>query len=83
MNEIMDWQELVVFDSEGATGATLGSMVKDAPDSFGSLVLAGNGSIEEWDGYMVAAQDEEPDWDTPRCDVNWIGFAEALGRTII
>jgi hypothetical protein len=44
------------------------------------LTLARAGRVDSWDGYFIAAVGEDPDWDTPRCVVDWSGFAEAVAE---
>jgi len=80
ITEAINWRDLVVFDTEGSIGETLGSMVRGCPANLDNAVLNEDGSIAEWAQFLVAAEGEEPDYDTPRCDVDWSGFAEALGR---
>lgn len=75
-----NWTELLVTDNEGATGETLGSMVENAPANLDSAVLDSRGRISEWPDFLLSAEGEDADWDTPRAEVNWDGLREKLGR---
>ena len=74
---MLKWSELIVTDSDGNTGDTLGSMVELCSANLDTAVL-NNGRIVEWPGFILSAPGEEPDWDTPRGPVDWDGFMEAL-----
>lgn len=78
--ETINWTELLVSDTEGATGETLGSMAEAAPSNLDSAVLDSAGRINEWPDFLLSAEGEEADWDTPRVAVNWDGLAAKLGR---
>ena len=75
--EMTNWRDLIVTDSDGATGETLGSIVDNAPANLDSAEISG-GRIASWDGFMLSAPGEDADWDTPRGEVNWDGFQDAV-----
>lgn len=56
---------------------TLADVLATSPDLMSSLVISG-GRIAEWPQVLVAAPGEDPDWDTPRVDVEWSGFVDAV-----
>lgn len=70
------WRDLVVTDTDGQTG-TLGDLVDHCPANLDNAKID-DGAIEAWEGFMLSAPGEEPDWDTPRGAVDWSGFADAL-----
>ena len=76
---MLKWNELIVTDSDGATGDTLGEIVNICPANLDNATIE-NGKITVWPGFMLSAPGEEPDWDTPVGDVDWDGFTEKLGR---
>lgn len=68
-----NWYELTVTDAYGNNGETLGSMLTCCPASLDNATIS-NGKITEWPGFLLSAPGEDPDWDTPRGDVDWRGF---------
>jgi len=80
----VNWRNLIVTDSEGDTWGTLGQLVHLAPANLDSARTAtlGNGTlcIHEWPNFFISAEGEEPDWDTPKDDVDWSGFRESLAE---
>ena len=70
-----NWTDLLVTDSDGEQWGTLGSIVESAPANLDNAEIDG-GRIAAWDGFLLSAEGEEPDWDTPRTTVNWDGFRE-------
>jgi len=56
-------------------------MVDQGDAGVDRIELAEDGSISEWPDYFIADPDEEPDWDTPRVPVMWLGLREALSHT--
>jgi hypothetical protein len=72
------WTELKITDANGDTQAvSLGNLVETAPENLDSATIA-NGRIAEWPQFFISAPGENPDWDTPREEVDWGGFPEAL-----
>lgn len=71
------WSELVVTDSEGNCNTTLGFIVRSQAGNLGGATIE-DGRITEWPDFYLSAPGEEPEWDTPRCDVDWTGFTGAL-----
>jgi hypothetical protein len=71
------WQDLIVTN-EGDEMGPLGQMLEIEPANLDGAKLGDDGSIREWMQYYIAAPGEQPDWDTPRGEVDWTGFAEAL-----
>lgn len=72
----MTWRELVVSDSDGAWGP-LGELVENAPANLDDATIE-HGMIVYWPGMFLAAPGEDPDWDTPRGEVDWAGFEDKL-----
>lgn len=70
----MKWSQLVVTDTEGEQG-TLGDLVTNSPELLRHAIISG-GRIVEWQDHFLSAPGEDPDWDTPRCEVEWAGFEE-------
>lgn len=79
-NNVTHWRKLHVTDSEGMPCGRLGDMIDDPLANTGlrHATTGSDGSLGEWIDHFLAADDEEPSWDTPRCPVDWAGFAEAL-----
>lgn len=75
---MLNWRELIVTDVEGNTD-TLGALV-DRNDSLLNHATITDGRITEADGAFLSAPGEDADWDTPRVEVDWTGFVEALCR---
>ena len=73
----MYWKNLIVTDSYGGGYGTLGDVMSVSPESLDSATID-DGAVVSWDGFFLSAPDEEPDYDTPRCKVDWAGFQEAL-----
>jgi len=71
------WRDLVVSDADGNTGDTLGFFVDSAPANLDDATIQ-NGRIVEWPGFFLSIEGEESDWDTPRGDIDWAGFEDAL-----
>ena len=71
------WQDLRVWNGGDGMGP-LGEMVRDAPANLDHATISETGEITEWMQYYIAAPGEEPDWDTPRGEVDWTGFYEAV-----
>lgn len=76
----MHWQNLLVYDYDGFTGLTLEEMVKSCPANLDSAVLDEKEKIVQWELFLLAAEHESPDWDTPKNSVNWNGLSKALNR---
>ena len=75
--EKQKWSELGVTNDEGNCIGTLGDIVANSPEMFDTATIE-NGKIESWPQYFLTGYDEEPDWDTPRCEVDWTGFEDAI-----
>lgn len=73
----MDWRKLIVTDSDGEEWGELGELVDNAPANLDSARIV-DGAIESWDGFFLSAPGEDPDYDTPRAEVDWTGFEEAI-----
>ncbi len=73
MSTVIHWTELLVTDSDGITCGTLADMVRDAPANFDTATIE-DGRIVSWPDWFISAPGEEPNWDTPRVDVDWGGF---------
>lgn len=73
-----NWQKLIVSDMDGNTGNTLISLLHSAPANFDSVKLNAHGGIESWMGFFIHANEEIPDYNTPKQQVNWDGFIDAL-----
>ena len=71
----MNWRQLQVTDGDGDSFGDLGTLVETAPANLDSATIE-DGKIVSWDGFFMAAPDEDPDWDTPRVEVDWTGFQE-------
>jgi hypothetical protein len=72
------WQDLRVTDNQGVTAAeSLGWFVENAPANLDNAVIE-HGKISEWPDYLLSAEGEDPDWDTPHGEVDWTGFEDAL-----
>jgi hypothetical protein len=76
---MINWKNLLVTDSDGDSWGELGAVVSSAPANLDGVVVE-NGAISEWNGFYLSAEDETPDWDTPRGAVDWTGFTEALSE---
>jgi hypothetical protein len=83
---MMNYRELRLIDTDN-NETTIGAAIDRAISlrecsEFDEryLTLAADGSVDSWDGYFVAAQGEDHDCDTPRCAVDWSGFAEAVAE---
>ena len=74
-----NWADLLVTDSDGKPWGTLGSIVESAPANLDNAEIDGR-RIAAWDGFLLSAEGEEPDWDTPKIIVNWDGFWEKLQK---
>ena len=72
------WTELTVTDESGVRLVPLGALVAAGYDRLTDIALDANGAIDQWQQHMIAAPDEQPDWDTPRGPVDWTGFHAAL-----
>jgi len=82
---MISYRELRLIDAQGNGETTIGRAIdqafaSDEVNEFDSQLLtdSSDGSVESWAGYFVAAPGEEPGWDTPRCNVDWNGFTEAV-----
>jgi len=80
MTEQIGWRDLSVTNDEGETlDATLGEIVDAGEGGFlfkyGTWV---NGVPVSIQYYFLSAPGEEPDWDTPRCPVDWAGLENAV-----
>ena len=75
INELarVTWRELIVTDSDNDECGTLGDIVADNPAMLDTATIEG-GIITVWPYYFIAAPGEDPEWDTPRGDVDWTGF---------
>jgi hypothetical protein len=73
----MDWKNLIVTDSDGCEYGPLGEMLNIAPANLDTATIE-DGAISAWSGFFLSAPDEDPDYDTPRCEVDWSGFQEAF-----
>ena len=71
------WENLNVRDGDGCPIGSLLDVVTQSPDILLMATVRG-GKIIQWPDYYISADDEIPDWDTPRGDINWTGFTEAL-----
>ncbi len=81
--EAVNWRNLGVTNNDGESLGTLGEVLDNASDAaITEIELNDDGSIDTWADHMIAAPDEEPDWDTPRVPVDWTGFALALADAI-
>ena len=78
----LHWRDLGVTNGDGESCGTLGEVIDRRDSSIGPehLDLGPDGSINSWPQHLIAAPDEEPDWDTPRVPVDWSGFKDALTR---
>jgi hypothetical protein len=72
-----NWNELRVSDAEGDSWGKLGALVADAPANLDSATIT-NGEITEWPGFFLSVDGEDPNWDTPACEIDWTGFTTAL-----
>lgn len=73
-----NWKDLIVSEGEpNANCGTLGFIVHNAPANLDDAEISG-GKITSWDGFFLSAPGEVADWNTPRGDVDWDGFAETL-----
>lgn len=76
---MLNWKELRVFDTGCTYLSDLGAIVATSPTMLDNITLSPeDGSITIWPDYFICAPNEYPDWDTPRCEVDWSGFEEAL-----
>jgi hypothetical protein len=75
--EQINWTELVVTDSEGGCNDTLGDIVRASPANLDDATIE-DGRISEWPGFFLSAPGEDPNWDTPRAEVDWTGFVDTL-----
>lgn len=78
-NNILNWRNLNVYDSDGDYWGDLGSLVESAPANLDNADIVDR-KIESWPGFFIASPDEEPDWDTPRSNVDWEDFEERLNQ---
>lgn len=82
MNEPkIKWQDLLVYDSYNAqySNTRLGNYIAEAEEcELRRITLDNDGRLVSWSDFFVAADGEEPDWDTPIESVDWSGFAEAI-----
>ena len=72
----ISWRELIVSDADGYQDS-LGRMVSTAPENLDTATIT-DGQITEWPQMFIAAPGEDASWDTPRGEVDWTGFADAL-----
>lgn len=78
--ETVSWKNLMVTDAEGDDWGTLGDMVRSAPANLDGAQIGEDGGIDSWPGFFLSAEGETADWDTPRAEVDWTGFAEIIGE---
>lgn len=76
------WSDLVVYDSDGELYGYLDdpeiiSMISQEKKD-GRILFNRDGSIKEWHDFFIAESGEEPSWDTPKRDVDWSGFLDAI-----
>ena len=79
MHGITHWRELTAYYENSSVN--LGKLLDDAMsgrDTIGALVVDDTGKIIEWQEVFVAADHEEPAYDTPRCPVDWTGLYAAV-----
>lgn len=77
-----NWRQLTATYT-GGESCNLGDLLEAAGcgrDTIGGIVLDDTGKIIEWQEVFVSADGEEPDWDTPRCPVDWTGLVEAVAN---
>ena len=75
------WQDLIVWN-DGQEVGTLAEMIASRDRGLTQIDAIGeDGSIAGWQQYFITTEGEEPDWDTPRGEVDWTGFAVALQAT--
>ena len=75
------WQDLRVSPSDGdGDDLSLGEMVqsKEGRDVLDHYAVIHNGEITDFTQSFLSAPGEAPDWNTPRGDVDWVGFEDAL-----
>lgn len=78
---MLSWRELIVWDGpSGQEAGTLGDFVENCPANLDNMTTITNGRITEWPGYFIGAPGEDADWDSPRGEVDWTGFEDALVR---
>jgi hypothetical protein len=74
-----NWRDLILWDAEGNRGSTLGSYLDRAePHEAARITPDTDGAAREWFGFFLAAEGEEPAWESPRRLVDWSGFREAV-----
>ena len=79
-NEMTNWQDLIVTDADQQMNFRLGDYLADPANPRDDIELNSDGSMGAWAQFFVSAPGENADCDTPRGDVDWEGFAAALGR---
>jgi hypothetical protein len=79
-----NWTELRVYLNAGDEAVTadsysesLGHIVEHSPTYLDTATITG-GEIAEWPQVFIAEPGEDPDYDTPHMNVDWIGFQDAL-----
>ena len=77
----MNWRNLIVTDSYGDGYGTLGDVMRVSPETLDSATIDDD-AVVSWDGFFLSSPGEEPDYDTPRCEVDWSGFQEAYDRAV-
>jgi hypothetical protein len=71
----MNWRDIVVTNDDGREIGTLEHIKNDMPHLLETATIQA-GLIESWPGFFISAPGENPDWDTPKCPVNWNGFVD-------
>jgi hypothetical protein len=71
----MNWKNIVVTNEDGKSIGTLETIKDDMPHLLETATIV-DGLIESWPGFYISAPGETPDWDTPKCPVDWRGFAD-------
>jgi len=78
---MVKWTEIRVIDNDGMDQGTLEEFL-GCPENRLALETAtiSEDGIESWPDFWLCEADEDPDHDTPHCDVDWSGFLDFLAR---
>lgn len=77
---LINWKDLIVTDLDGYQ-YRLDRLIEFHDFSLTKIELK-DGKISSWSQYLISAPEETPNWDTPKVEVDWTGFKEALKEAL-